>query len=54
MVNQFSVEIFEKKTCPECGKVIQPTEKLMEHMVSIHELKTPHSIKKGKFFPWSE
>ena len=39
-----------KKTRPECGKVIQPTEKLMEHMVSIHELKTPHSIKKGSFF----
>ena len=35
MVKQFSIEIFEKP-CPECGKVIQPTEKLMEHIVSIH------------------
>ena len=42
------------KLFAESGKVIQPNEKLMEHMVSIHELKTPNSIKKGKFFPWSE
>ena len=42
VVNQFSVEIFEKKTCSECGKVIQTTKMLTEHMKRIHLLKTPH------------
>ena len=41
VVNQFSVETLEK-TCSECGKIIQATKMLTEHMKRIHELKTPH------------
>ena len=46
VVNQFSVEIFEKKPCPECGKVIQTTKMLTEHMIRIHELETPNHKKR--------
>ena len=44
VVNQFSVETLEK-TCSECGKIIQATKMLTEHMKRIHELKTPHLYK---------
>ena len=45
VVNQFSVEIFEKP-CPECGKVIQTIKMLTEHMIRIHELETPNHNKR--------
>ena len=45
-VNQFRVEIFEKKTCPECGKVIQTTKMLTEHMKRVHEFETPDRKKR--------
>ena len=40
MVNQFSVEIFEKNPGPECGKVIQTTKMLTEHMKRSLDLMT--------------
>ncbi len=37
-----------KKTCPECGKASHTTEKLLEHMKSMHEFDTLNSSKKEK------
>ena len=48
VVNQFSFEIFQKP-CPECGKVIQTTKMLTEHMIRIHELETPDHKKRENF-----
>ena len=43
--------IRRKNPCPECGKVIQNTKMLTEHMIRVHEFETPDRKKKGKFCP---